>query len=130
MNPTAQREKKNPRPQTEVATKPERDWIAPPVDIWETRDAYILQADMPGVSKNGLEVTLDGNELTLVGRRSPPGHPGTALYRESLSQNFRRVFEIDPTVDTARIEAKMDQGQLTLVLPKQERIKPRKIQIS
>jgi len=67
----------------EAAQKPERQYVIPEVNIFETREGYVLEAEMPGVSKDGLEVTLDNNELTLVGhRRQPPG-PGNALVRES-----------------------------------------------
>jgi len=114
----------------EAAQKPERQYVIPEVNIFETREGYVLEAEMPGVSKDGLEVTLDNNELTLVGhRRQPPG-PGNALVRESRNADFRRVFELDPAIDTSVVSARMEQGLLTLTLPKSERLKPRKISVA
>jgi len=105
----------------------ERNYLAPEVNIFETKDGFVLEAEMPGVSKDGLEVTLEGNTLTLVGHRND-GFPGAELvYRESKPTDFRRVFELDPALDAGNISAKMDQGILTLNLPKAEKVKPRKI---
>ena len=104
-------------------------FIAPEVNISETRDGYVLEAEMPGVNKEGLEITLEGTEVTIVGRREKGKAPGEPLFRESRDQDFRRVFELDPVIDTGKISARMDQGILTLTLPKSERVKPRKISI-
>ncbi len=122
---------------TEARTHEERDgrqehrqeFILPEVDIFETRDGYVLEAEMPGVSKEGLEITLEGSELTITGHRHTEPLPGDAVVRESSGRDYRRVFELDPVVDTAKIAAKMDQGILTLTLPKSERVKPRKITV-
>jgi len=115
----------------EPQVRPERSFLSPAVDIHETKTAYVLEAEMPGVNKNGLEITLEGNVLTFVGRRAD-GCPQEAdlIYRESADADFRRVFELDPAIDATRIDAKMDQGVLTLTLPKIERAKPRKITVS
>jgi HSP20 family protein len=109
--------------------KVERPFVAPEVNIYETDEGYVVQAEMPGVAKNGIEVTLENNTLTFVGRRGDEQLPGNALYRESRNTDYRRVFELDPAVDAERITAEMRQGVLTLHLPKAERVKPRKIQI-
>jgi HSP20 family protein len=108
----------------------ERRYLAPEVNIFETKDEYVLEAEMPGVSKDGLEITLEGNVLTLVGRRSDETPTGEPLYRESRPADYRRVFELDPAIDAERINARVDQGVLTLTLPKAERVKPRKIAVS
>ena len=84
---------------------------------------------MPGVSKEGLEITLEGNVLTIVGHRSDPTPGGEAVYRESRALDYRRVFELDPAIDGDKITASVDQGVLTLTLPKAERVKPRQIAI-
>lgn len=107
-----------------------RNYISPEVNIFETGDAYVLQAEMPGVNKDGVEVTLEGTELTVTGRRDTGEIGGDLVYRESRPLDYRRVFEIDSSIDANKIEAKMEQGVLTLYLPKQERVKPRKITIS
>ena len=105
------------------------EYIAPEVNIFETRDGYVLEAEMPGVNKDGLEITLEGNEITIVGRRAAEQTPGEVLFRERRLADYRRVFELDPAIDTSKISAKVDQGVLTLALPKSEKVKPRKIRV-
>jgi len=132
MNTMTKSEQKNiqtAQPQTERAGA-ERPCVSPAVDIYETKDAYFLEAEMPGVSKDGLEVLLEGSDLTIVGRRKQEKFQGDTLYRESRAPDYQRVFELDPTVDTARISAAMEQGVLILTLPKAENLKPRRITIS
>jgi HSP20 family protein len=104
-------------------------FVAPEVNISETSDGYVLEAEMPGVSKEGLEISLEGTEITLVGRRGQGKAPGEPLFRESRDVDFRRAFELDPAIDTGKISARMDQGILTLTLPKSEKVKPRKISV-
>jgi HSP20 family protein len=108
----------------------QRAFTSPRVNITETKDGYALEAEMPGVNKEGLEISLEGNELTLVGHRHGEFEGLNPLYRESNVRDYRRVFVLDPTIDTAKIEAKMDNGVLRLHLPKAEQVKPRKIQVT
>jgi HSP20 family protein len=107
-----------------------RPFITPEVNIFETKDSYVLEAELPGVNKDGLEITLEGNELTILGRRERSESKAGLLYRESSVADYRRVFELDPAIDTAKINANVDQGVLTLHLPKSERVKPRKVTVS
>lgn len=103
------------------------EYVAPNVNIFETPEGYVLEAEMPGVSKDGLEITLEGTEVTITGRRNPEPAVGQPLFRERNTAGYRRVFELDPAIDTAKVSAKMTQGVLTVTLPKSERVKPRKI---
>jgi HSP20 family protein len=114
-------------PMSETARPAE--YATPEVNIFETREGYVVEAEMPGVSKSGLEVTLEGAELTIIGRRTGVEVDGEPLVRESIQADFRRVFELDPAIAAAKITAKMDQGILRLTLPKSEEVKPRKITI-
>jgi len=107
-----------------------RRYISPRVNIRETKDGYLLEAEMPGVNRGGLEISLEGNELTLVGRRAAEPQNLELLYRESNNADYRRMFELDPTIDTGRIEARIENGVLNLHLPKAEQVKPRKITVS
>ena len=105
-------------------------YVTPVANILDTADGYILEAEMPGVSKDGIEVTVENGELVIVGRRADKDLPGNALYRESRPLDFRRVFDLDPSIDTAKITAKIEQGVLTLTLPKADEVKPRRIQVT
>jgi len=105
-------------------------WELPPANIREEGDLYLLELEMPGVSKSGLEVTVENNELTIVGHRGDTELKGEVVYRESRQGDYRRSFELDPSIDTTKIVAKMDQGILRLTLPKAESIKPRKITVA
>lgn len=120
-------------PKANRETRPEqtqrRGWLQPQVNIVETKDGFVLEAEMPGVSKDGLEILLEGNELTILGRRHQAVEGTQAVYRESYDSDFRRSFELDPTIDTGRISARMENGVLYLDLPKAERVKPRKITV-
>ena len=124
MNTSVQNE---PRTTSKQGTNGQ--YIVPEVNIFETKDGYVLEAEMPGVNKSGLEITLEDNELTIVGHREAALVTGETLFRESSPADFRRVFELDPAIDTAKTTAKMEQGVLTLTLPKSERVKPRKITV-
>src|SRR5438445_4418975 len=119
---------KEPRVTTDRA--PRQEFASPEVNIFETKDDYVLEAEMPGVSKEGLEITLEGNVLTIVGHRSDSTPAGEAVYRESRPLDYRRVFELDPAIDGDKISARVEQGVLSLTLPKAERVKPRKISIA
>ena len=66
-------------------------FIAPVATVLENQDGYTLQVDMPGVNKEGLEMWVENNELTIIGRRSLPAVAGTVIHRESRRENFRRV---------------------------------------
>lgn len=104
--------------------------VSPLANILETGDGYLLEAEMPGVSRDGLDITVENGELTIVGHRHRYQTKGQTVYRESRDCDYRRVFEIDPSIDSARIAAKMDQGVLKLTLPKAESVKPRKVTVT
>ena len=105
-------------------------FINPPASVTEIADGYMLEIEMSGVKKDGLEISVENNELTIIGRRSVPAAEGTLIHRESRPENFRRVFEIDPSIDADKISAKIDQGLVTLTLPRAEHVKPSKITVS
>ena len=123
MKTTTQRE---PRANAER----EVEYLAPEVNIFESKDGYVLEAEMPGVNKDGLEITLEDNQMTILGRRHLEPMPGEVVFRESHAAEYKRVFALDPAIDTGKITARMEQGVLTLVLPKSERVKPRKITVT
>jgi len=123
MNTLTRETRESDRGQTE-------QFITPPASVTEIADGYMLETEMPGVKKDGLEISVENNQLTIIGRRSLPLVEGTLIHRESRPENFRRAFEIDPSIDAEKISAKIDQGLVTLTLPKAEHVKPRKITVS
>jgi HSP20 family protein len=123
MNTLTRESSKSDRGQAE-------QFITPPASVTEIADGYMLEIEMPGVKKDGLEISVENNELTIIGRRSLPAVEGTLIHRESRPENFRRAFEIYPSIDADKISAKIDQGLVTLTLPKAEHVKPRKITVS
>jgi HSP20 family protein len=126
MNTVTQQEERPVRPQT---ANTERPFVSPHVNIVETTEGYILEADMPGVAKDGLDISLEENVLTIQGRRQPDPS-ANLLYRESNPVDYRRVFELDPSIETGKISAHIEQGFLTLTLPKAEKVKPRRITVN
>ncbi len=110
--------------------QPSEQFIAPVASVLENADGYTLQVEMPGVNKEGIEMWVENNELTIIGRRSLPAVQGTLIHRESRRENFRRAFELDPSFDSGKISANIEQGVLTPTLPKAEQVKPRKIAVS
>jgi HSP20 family protein len=105
------------------------EYILPAVNIHQDAEGYTLEVEMPGVPKSGVEVTFEEGKLSLVGRRARHDE-ATSTYRETSDADYRRVFDLDPTIDTSRIEAVIEQGLLTVRLPKAETAKPRRITVS
>ena len=92
-------------------------FIAPSASVVEVEDGYTLTVEMLGVNKEGLEISVENNELTIVGRRSLPSVQGTLIHHESRPENYLRKFDLDPSIDADKITAKIDQGVVTLTLP-------------
>jgi len=123
MNAVAEKKHQNQPAETN------RPYVSPDVNIFESDTGFTLEAEMPGVTRDALEVTLEGNSLTLVGHRTDGLPPGNVLYRESRPADYRRAFELDPSIDGKKIRAQMNQGVLILELPKTEAVKPRRIAV-
>ena len=127
MNIVAQQ----PNESANLATQEQRrvQYATPLVDVESNEEGYIIRAEMPGVDKSGLEITVDNGELTIAGHRHTSELTGEPVYREIRNNDFRRVYELDPAIDTAKISARIEQGILTLTLPKTESVRPRKITV-
>ena len=105
--------------------------LSPAVDIAEDSGGITVTADLPGVEKRDLSINVEGRTLTL----SAPLALGEAnalvtVYSEIRANHYRRVFELSSELDTAAIEAALTDGVLTLRIPKLERAKPRRIEVS
>lgn len=100
---------------------------APAVDIFESKEAMTLIADMPGVSPENLDIDLKDGQLTICGKVHPGEESGVYLLREYGVGDYRREFTLGRMIDQDKIEAKIKDGVLTLVLPKLDAAVPRKI---
>jgi HSP20 family protein len=105
---------------------------APPVDIYETDEAFVLKAELPGFSKDDVHIELHGNRLTLRGERKHETEAKEEQYhrRERAYGRFERVFWLPTTVDAEKIQANFTNGMLELRLPKSEAAKPKRIAIT
>ena len=102
----------------------------PAVDIFETPEALVLVADMPGVAADKVTVDLKDNHLVISGEVVPPvGQGETMIEQEFYTGDFQREFHVGSLIDQGKIEASMKNGVLHLVLPKVEKAKPRKIEV-
>jgi HSP20 family molecular chaperone IbpA len=106
----------------------QRNWQAPPFDIYENKEQLLLIADLPGVKTDHLKIHMDKNELTIEGLRTAAKHDHV-LAEESQACDYRRTFSVPPGIDEEKIKAETKYGVLRLHLPKSEAIKPRQIQV-
>jgi HSP20 family protein len=105
--------------------------LKPRYEIKETDEAYGLTVYLPGVTKDGLELTIESNELRVTGRRTWTRPDGwTAVYRESADAPFELVLTHDNAIDADKVAAELKDGVLRASLPKAETLKPRKIAIN
>ncbi len=113
----------------EESTRPGRTYV-PPVDIFETPQALWVRADMPGVDDQLLNVQLADGVLTIEGQVSLKDYENLEpVYTEYNIGNYLRRFTLSNDIDTEHIQGRMRNGVLELELPKQERAKPRKIEV-
>jgi len=105
-----------------------RPVIAPAVDIYENEHEYLVLADLPGVPHDGVRIRFENGELSLDASRQDDGkddYVGT----EIVAADYRRMFRIPETVDSEKIDAKLQNGVLHLVLPKASKARPRQISV-
>ncbi len=103
---------------------------APLVDIYETNDEFILSADMPGVKKEDVNLKIEDGSMMLFGKINYQDALNRRyLLKEKEIGHFFRKFKVSDTIDESKISAQFENGQLMVVLPKHERIKPRTINI-
>lgn len=104
--------------------------FVPRVDIYENKDALYLVADMPGVDETTVDIELEKNLLTIVGRvENGRVKDATMMYSEYEIGDYERVFTLSDEIDRDKIVANVKNGVLRLELPKAEKVKPKKITI-
>lgn len=106
------------------------EYITPRVNLHQDGEGYTLEVEMPGVARDGVEITAGDGKLTIVGHRTGGEPAGRAVHRERSAHGYRRVFDLDPSIDTGAISAQVEQGLLTISLRKAESAKPRKIAVA
>lgn len=110
-------------------TREETRTLVPVVDIFEIEAGLAVVVDLPGVGKEGVDVRVENDVLTISGK--PTEQPvGTPLYREFGLVNFFRQFQLSDHVDQEKITADLKNGVLTITLPKAEKAKPKKITVN
>jgi len=105
-----------------------RPVVAPPVDIYENQEQYLVLADLPGVRTDDVQIHFEDGELTIRASRADVGD-GEVLGAEFSAADYVRRFSIPETVDASKIDAKLQAGVLHLTLPKASRVRPRQIAV-
>lgn len=102
--------------------------LTPAVDIFESEESLTLMADMPGVDKEGLEINIEKGVLTINGQMKTENR-GKTLLREFSPADYYRQFKLSEHIDAEKSKAELNNGVLTLQIPKSESAKPKKIEI-
>jgi HSP20 family protein len=100
---------------------------APPVDIYETDEGFVILADMPGVGPDGLEVTAERDTLSIRGRVDRPAEEPD--YQEYEFGEYRRTFTLTEDLEISAVTATLKDGVLRLQIPKSPRLQPKKIPV-
>lgn len=105
--------------------------VYPPVNLWEDNDNLYVEAELPGFELSELEIFVTGeNQLSIKGERKPPQVEGGAWHRQERGYGaFSRIIELPIMVDSNNVSAEFRNGVLTIMLPKHETAKPRRIQV-
>jgi len=122
-------------PQTNGGNAPSRWGVAPAgfpaLNVWEDGDTLYVEAELPGVKSEDIDVSVVGSDLTIRGHRNAQTAEGVAYHRQERAiGEFARVLRMPAEVDSAKVEASLSNGVLLLKLPKAEAAKPKKIKVA
>jgi len=129
VSTTDQMRSVTPSADKSLATRDDALYIAPPVDIFETEDALTVIADLPGVSKDAVDIRVEDDILTIKGKASYK-RPENMILEEFDLQGYFRQFQLSDEVDQSKISAETNNGVLTITLAKAEKSKPRRIKVN
>jgi HSP20 family molecular chaperone IbpA len=104
-------------------------FVAPRADIIEAEGEYVIVADVPGLKKENVDITIDNGVLELRGRTNGENETKGVFSREYRLPDYHRKFSVSDDINTGAITAQIDNGVLTLVLPKKDEVKPRRIEV-
>ena len=116
--------KRNERPEETQA-------LLPQVDVYENKDGILLLADLPGVSRDQLELRVDNDTLLIeadIAQDTPQNME--AAYAEVRLSRYRRAFSLSSELDSSKIDAQLRDGVLTLRIPKHPHAQPRRIEVN
>ena len=107
-----------------------QSFLRPPVDIFEDADGITLHLDMPGVARDRVKIDADRQTLSIEGAIQIPMAEGMeAIYAEVHSTQYRRSFTLSGELDTERVDASLNDGVLTVRIPRRAELRPRKIEV-
>ncbi|KAI3606220.1 Molecular chaperone (small heat shock protein) [Cupriavidus necator H850] len=117
-------------PRTQATSGERRGTIVPAVDVFEDQTGITVVADLPGVSKDRLDVKVQDGNLVIEAQASVPTPDGLRLlHAEIPAPSYFRAFTLSPDFDTAKIEANLQDGVLKLRIPRSEKARPRRIEV-
>lgn len=107
-----------------------RSRVAPPTDLWETDDAFVVEMELPGFGRDELDVAVEQGALTVSGRRDVDAAEGEDFHvRERTAGQFRRSFSLPSSIRTEDVTARVENGVLRVELPKAEEARTKKIEV-
>lgn len=115
-----------------VGVESSRGHVSPRINVTESATAYTVEAELPGVTKENVKISVEGKLVTLEAevKRNVERKEGEAIvFAERTTEKFSRSFKLAAEVDDARSVAKLENGILTLTLPKKEELRPKQIQV-
>ena len=116
--------------QTDAGFRIPRAGVFPLVNLTETKEAYILRAELPGVKTDDLDIQTTGRNITITGERKIEPDPNARYHRrEREAGRFSRALTLPGDIDRDKIEAALKNGVLTITIPKSEKARPRQIEI-
>lgn len=111
-----------------------KSFSTPAADIWDDRDGYTIEVEMPGVNKANVEVSIEDGKLVVIGHRQREEEHCTTevspCREDEKGEVYRRVFDLSPEVDVASLQAKLVDGLLSIAMRKSEIVKPRRISVA
>jgi HSP20 family protein len=107
-----------------------RTYVRPVGNIREEDGKVFLCLELPGVQKDALDLRIENDQLVIEARRAEPEHTGEYVVRERIMGDYYQSYTLDDTIDREKVDARMENGVLTVTLHMKESVKPRKIQIT
>lgn len=130
MDSNIQTRERNVQQRPQDAVERGTPFVVPPVDVFENESGITLLADLPGASRDGLGVRVDGDSLFIEATAAPSGPDNMELvYGEAQIPSYRRQFTLSRELDASRIEAALKDGVLRLTIPKLEEARPRRVEV-